>query len=107
LTDHIRDGINMLSPKWTTEVLSALAAGPRRYSELQCQLTLSSHEKVHSTALTTALGRLQEEGLIVHDADDRHAYRITSDGLDLFHDLDKFWRKRRGRIRGREGVKPA
>jgi DNA-binding HxlR family transcriptional regulator len=101
LTDDIRDLINVLAPKWTVEVLSILASGPRRYSDLQHQLTLSSHEKVYSTALTSALAHLHDEELTAHDNDERHAYRITSDGLELLHELGKVagWRRRRQRPR--------
>lgn len=99
MRDEIRDLINILAPKWTVEVLAILAKGPHRYTDIEYELNLSKRGKVYSTALTPALVHLQEEGLIAHDHDHRHAYRITPDGLELHQELGKIagWRRRRRR----------
>jgi DNA-binding HxlR family transcriptional regulator len=94
--EEIRGLVNVLHPKWTVEILLTLAEGPLRYSDLQCKLTLASHEKVHNPVFTAALAHMQEEGLVAHDNDERHSYRLTIDGIELVEGLGKVadWRRR-------------
>jgi DNA-binding HxlR family transcriptional regulator len=81
----IRAVLGLVRQRWSVEILTALADGPLRYTDLQHTITITCCEKVHGNTLTSTLQRLQDKGLVNRPAvdDDGAAYRLTSDGQQL------------------------
>jgi DNA-binding HxlR family transcriptional regulator len=68
--------------RWTLQVVEALLAGPRRFSDLQEALPA-----VASNVLSARLRRLEEEGLVLASPysrrPPRHEYHLTVPGREL------------------------
>jgi DNA-binding HxlR family transcriptional regulator len=68
--------------RWTLLVVEALLEGPRRFNELQEEVT-----GIAPNTLTDRLRRLEQEGLVVarpySERPPRYSYELTPDGRDL------------------------
>ena len=96
----VRSVLAVIRLKWSVEILVALGEGPRRYTDLQVFLTVSSGRPVYSKPLTDSLRLLEDKGLIEHPpADvDRSLYQLTQAGQELCELLDNLggWGERHG-----------
>jgi DNA-binding HxlR family transcriptional regulator len=69
--------------KWAQDVLCALEHGPLRFSEIQQDITISSHQFLHGHSLDDTLTWLQEERLVVrHVNGSVISYQLTPFGAD-------------------------
>src|SRR5215213_1967555 len=78
----IREGLSVLSSKWSVGVLLALGEGPRRYHEILAEL-----DPISEKVLTQTLRTMERDGLItrhVHaEVPPRVEYSLTSLGITL------------------------
>lgn len=81
LPAELRVALDILSPKWTLEIIALLMLGDSRYSSIQHQLGLAKN------LLSRRLKTLQRNGLVksvpLAPGGRRRAYRLTEKGLAL------------------------
>jgi DNA-binding HxlR family transcriptional regulator len=80
---QIHDTLDLVQPKFSVEVLFALADGPLRYSDLVRIITVSSGGTVHPSTLSDSLGKLKDNDLLRHPTPREATYRLTEKGHDL------------------------
>jgi DNA-binding HxlR family transcriptional regulator len=80
----VKQVLELIGPQWATDVLCELAQEPKRYSDLQHTIGVTTNQKVHSSTLTAALDHLEERSLIEHH---QPFYQLTRDGRSLRTDL--------------------
>ena len=82
MIEATREVVGLLSARWSVDVLYALAAGTRRYSELLYEVG-----EISKKTLTHTLRALERNGLVTrrvhHDAPPRVEYSLTSRGWSL------------------------
>ena len=83
--------LRLVQPKLTVEVVTALAEGPQRYTDLVRIITVATGETVHPRTLIETLRKLQEHTIIDHSTigSDGAVYRLTSKGWELVALLNK------------------
>lgn len=74
--------LSVVGDRWTLLILRDCLLGLRRFDDLQASLGLSSH------LLSTRLARLVDEGILerrpYRERPERHEYRLTAKGRDLY-----------------------
>lgn len=91
---------NIISTKWTPQIIFALAGGVQRYGEIQKEV-----EGINPRTLSARLDELQAAGIITRTSYDemppRIEYQLTAKGKDLLPILncmvdwgDKYWDKK-------------
>jgi DNA-binding HxlR family transcriptional regulator len=86
--------LRLVQPKLTVEVVTALAEGSQRYTDLVRIITVATSETVHPRTLVETLRKLQEHAIIDHSAiaSDGAVYRLTSKGRELVALLNRIER---------------
>jgi DNA-binding HxlR family transcriptional regulator len=101
----IARALAIVGDRWTMLIMRELFLGVRRFEEFQAQIGMSSH------LLASRLKRLERDGIVVrrkyNDRPQRHEYRLTEKGLDLYPVLLslKLWGEKWAGFEG--GEKPA
>jgi DNA-binding HxlR family transcriptional regulator len=99
MTDAIQDVLELTRPKWSVKVLTTLAAGPQRFTDLQREITIRTGETLHAKSLTTTLVRLKEHDLVRHEPDATvPVYRLSTKGselVQLLHEIDSWGQRHR------------
>jgi DNA-binding HxlR family transcriptional regulator len=76
-----------------------LERGPRRYTDIQTDVTMATGKALHSHTLSDTLKWLQEQDYVEHHQDEDNAdYRLTTDGQDLVRilgEINSMYRRRR------------
>ena len=97
MTDAIQDVLELTRPKWSVKVLTTLAAGPRRFTDLQREITIQTGETLHARSLTTTLVRLKDHDLVRHEPQAAvPAYRLSTKGrelVQLLQEIDSWGRR--------------
>lgn len=79
------DALDFLRHRWTLEIIAALEDGPKRFSELDRSIDPSMSSK----ALTQALRRLVDQGLVSHPNDgDGLRYALTDHGQRVMPSIE-------------------
>ncbi|WP_405663788.1 winged helix-turn-helix transcriptional regulator [Streptomyces sp. NBC_00079] len=102
VSQQARYALRILRREWVTDLLEALAAGPRRYNEL-LQLLQASRDGVNDprqdaeqrhiqdSVLNRVLAKLRAEGLVLRDRESVFPYHttyfITAAGQELLESL--------------------
>lgn len=83
--------LRLVQPKLTVEVVTALAQGPQRYTDLVRIITVTTGETVHPRTLVDTLRKLQDHAIIDHSTVDADSavYRLTPKGRELVELLNK------------------
>jgi DNA-binding HxlR family transcriptional regulator len=82
MTSALDAAMARVGDRWTLQVVEALLAGPRRFSELQ-----EAIQGVAPNVLTSRLRRLEQQGMVVaspySERPPRLEYRVTEAGREL------------------------
>ena len=90
IPDVVRAVLDLTKPRWAVHILTGLADGGRRYTDLQQLINqhlanVGNDDPLHNPTFTAALKKLTANGLIERTSGPKNAqlYRLTRQGQEL------------------------